>query len=202
MERCSALLLGLAILGLTCAGCGSQGSSPAADAAAAKGRTSKVFTKDGPDEAVRQFLEAVRTGDDARASQMLTPVAREKTAEMHMVVAPPGSPTARFEVTEFEMVAEDGAHVASTWSDVDEEGHRHSDQILWILRKEPEGWRVAGMATKIFEDELPIILNFEDPQDMMRKQKLAEEEMARRAQNSAAASQARLEKAAEEEKPR
>lgn len=200
MERCSALLLGLATVGLTLAGCGSQGSPTSAETAG--GRVSKEFTKDGPDEAIRVFLEAVRTGDDAKAAQMLTPTARQKTAEMQIVVAPPGSPTAKFEVTEFEMVSEDGAHVASTWSDVDEQGNRHSDQILWILRREPEGWRVAGMATKIFEDELPIILNFEDPQDMMRKQKLAEEEMARRTQNTANASQARLEKAAEEEKPR
>lgn len=202
MERCSALLCGLAVAGLTLTGCGSQGAPTSAESAGASGHASKAFSKDGPDEAVRQFLEAVRTGDDAKAAQLLTPLARQKTAEMQIVVAPPGSPTAKFEVTEFEMVSEDGAHVASTWSDVDEQGNRHSDQILWILRKEPEGWRVAGMATKIFEDELPIILNFEDPQDMMRKQKLAEEEMARRAQNTAAASQARLEKAAEEEKPR
>ena len=188
---------------LTLAGCG-QKANTGTETATTSG-TTKTIAKDGPGGAVHDFLEAVRTGNDAKAATMLTPVARAKTAELHMVVAPPGSPTAKFEVTEVEMVAEDGAHVASTWSDVDEDGNRHSDQILWILRKESEGWRVAGMATKIFEDELPIILNFEDPQDMLRKQKLAEEEMARRAAAASAQNtdaQAKVQKAGDEVKPR
>jgi hypothetical protein len=191
---------GLALL--VAAGCGSQ--SPANSAADAPGKVVKAGLKGngGPDDAVREFLEAVRVGDEAKAAKMLTPVARQKTAEMHMVVAPPGSPTAKFEVTEVEMVADDGAHVASTWSDVDEAGNRHADQILWILRKEAEGWRVAGMATKVFEDSLPIILNFEDPQDMLRKQKLAEEEMNRRATAAAADSQAKKQQPSEETKAR
>ncbi len=199
MERRSAWMIRVAgLVVFTLCGCGQQATTPQT----ASGGSGKVASKNGPDDAVREFLEAVRTGDDAKAAKMLTPDAREKTAELHMVVAPPGSPTAKFEVTEVEMVAEDGAHVASTWSDVDEDGSRHSDQILWILRKETEGWRVAGMATKIFEDELPIILNFEDPQDMLRKQKLAEEEMARRAAAASTDSQARVQKPGDETKPR
>jgi hypothetical protein len=192
MELRSTRLAQLASLILVfAAGCGSQSTTTTADAANGKGGAVAAAKPGagGPDDAVREFLESIRVGDEAKAAKMLTPIAREKTSEMHMVVAPPGSPTAKFEVTEVEMVADDGAHVASTWSDVDEDGSRHSDQILWILRKEPEGWRVAGMATKIFEDALPIILNFEDPQDMIRKQKLAEEEMNRRA-TAAADSQA------------
>jgi hypothetical protein len=90
--------------------------------------------------------------------------------------------------------------VATTWSDVNGEGERHSDAILWVLRHETEGWRIAGMATKIFEDELPIILNFEDPQDMLRKQKLAEEEANRRAEQGV--SQARATDTTDPEKQR
>jgi hypothetical protein len=207
MERRSAWIVRIAgLVLLTTSGCGQTANTTSGPDAAgsASGGSGKALAKNGPDDAVREFLEAVRTGDDAKAAKMLTPVARAKTAELHMVVAPPGSPTAKFDVTEFEMVAEDGAHVASTWSDVDEDGNRHADQILWILRKETEGWRVAGMATKIFEDELPIILNFEDPQDMLRKQKLAEEEMARRATAAAANtdSQARVQKPTDQTKPR
>jgi hypothetical protein len=199
MERRCAFLVFGACVALAISGCGQQAGSPAStsEAAAANGATA---AQGGPDKAVHDFLDAVRRGDDAKAAKMLTPVAREKTAELHMVVAPPGSETAQFEVGEVEMVSEDGAHVATTWTDVDAEGNRHSDQILWILRKEKEGWRVAGMATKIFDDELPIILNFEDPQDMLRKQKLAEEEVARRADRDA--TQARSVKPAEDEKPR
>jgi hypothetical protein len=37
------------------------------------------------------------------------------------------------------------------------------------------------MATKVIEGEPPLILNFEDPEGMVRKQKMVEEELARRA---------------------
>jgi len=166
--------LWLAVLaGVTCGlcGCGGTAGSPEPQAS---------FPP--PDQAVFTFLEAVRVGNDTEASNMLTPVAREKTQAMQLVVAPPGSDTASFEVLETELVAEDAAHVASKWTDLDDEGKPHTDDILWILRLEENGWRIAGMGTKLFEDEPPLYLNFEDPEDMLRKQKLAEEEIMRRAE--------------------
>jgi hypothetical protein len=83
-------------------------------------------------------------------------------------------------VGEVQMMNDNGAYVSSTWTDVGPEGQSHSDQIVWVCRKEPEGWRIAGMVTKLFDSKL--VLNFEDPQDMIRKQQLAEQEMMRRAQ--------------------
>ena len=156
-------------------GCGESASGPAAD-----GSQKTAANGPGPDKVTGQFMEALRKGDKAVASSLLTPLARQKTAEAKLEVGLPASPSASFEGGEVEMVAEDVAHVASTWNDV-HEGERSSDKIIWILSREPEGWRVAGMATKIFEDALPLILNFEDPADMVRKQQLAEEEMERRA---------------------
>jgi hypothetical protein len=101
---------------------------------------------------------------------------------MQLVVAPPGSSTAAYQVGEVEFIGSEGAHVASTWTDVAEDGKKHTDTIVWILRRDPEGWRIAGMGTRIFEDQPPLLLNFEDPEDMIRKQRLAEEELQRRAQ--------------------
>src|SRR5262245_4285651 len=62
----------------------------------------------GADVAVFKFLEAVQHGKDKEAANMLTKMAREKTAEMEMVVAPPGSDTASFEVGEVQMINDDG----------------------------------------------------------------------------------------------
>ncbi len=132
-----------------------------------------------PEAITAEFLEAVRTGDDKKAASLLTTTARKRTAEMEMVVAPPGSETASFAVREVIRV-EQGAHVASDWTDVDADGHMHTDRIVWLLRDEPEGWRIAGMATKIFPDQPPVVLNFEDPEDMLRQQQWADEEIARR----------------------
>jgi hypothetical protein len=175
MLRASGLILSVLVLGIL-AGCGSD-TAPAPEAAPAAAASEN---KAGPDVAVFEFLKAVQTGDDKKAAEMLTKLAREKTAEMEMVVAPPGSETASFEVGEVQMLEDRGAYVSSTWTDVGEDGQPHSDQIVWLVRNEPEGWRIAGMVTKLFESKL--VLNFEDPQDMMRKQQLAEQEMLRRAQ--------------------
>ncbi|HWB00727.1 MAG TPA: hypothetical protein VG713_19675 [Pirellulales bacterium] len=158
---------------LVIAGCGG-GGSPAESTASTKPKEGAT-----PQAALITFLEAVRIGDDKKASELLTDIAREKTTEMNMLISPPGSKTASYEVGEVEVVP-GGAHVAASWSDLDEQGAKHTDTIVWILREEPQGWRIAGMATKLFNDLPPLVLNFEDPQDMLRKQALAEQEMQRR----------------------
>jgi hypothetical protein len=133
----------------------------------------------GPEVVMAQFLEAIRQGDDAKAGQMLTPLARQKTEEMDMVVAPPGSDTASFKVLAHEIEGNE-AQVGTDWTDLDVDGRPRTDRIVWLLRQEPEGWRIHGMAARILPDLDPIMLNFEDPADMLRKQQQAEEEMARR----------------------
>jgi hypothetical protein len=175
MLRASGWALVAAALG-TIGGCSSEAPSTPETAAA----TAPAEARPGPDVAVFEFLKAVQTGDDKKAAEMLTQKAREETTKMEMVVAPPGSDTASFEVGEVQMLEDKGAYVSSTWTDLDEQGQPHSDQIVWLVRNEPEGWRIAGMVTKLFDSKL--VLNFEDPQDMMRKQQLAEQEMMRRTQ--------------------
>jgi len=133
--------------------------------------------------AVVKFLDAMKRGDEAAARGMLTGVARAKTEEMGISVAPPVPDTATYTVRECEMVSEskDLAHVATVWADVDEAGAPTSENIVWAVRLDPEGWRVVGMAMKIFEDMPPLLLNFEDPQDMLAKQEMVAEELTRRA---------------------
>ncbi len=134
-----------------------------------------------PEEVMTAFLEAVRAGDDGKAAGLLTPLARQKTSEMEMVVAPPGSDTAKFEVLESEVIGAE-AQVATDWTDLDADGRPHTDRIVWMMRKVGDGWRISGMATRVFIDRPPIVLNFEDPADMLQKQQQAEEEIARRDQ--------------------
>ena len=138
-----------------------------------------------PDEVMTAFLEAVRAGDDENAAGLLTPLARQKTAEMEMVVAPPGSDTAKFQVLEVEVIGAE-AQVATDWTDLDTDGRPHTDRIVWMMRKDADGWRISGMATRVFIDRPPSVLNFEDPADMLQKQQQAEEEIARRDQQTPA----------------
>ena len=150
-------------------GCSSGG--PAGDAAApAK-------------QAVVTFLEAIKRGDDAAARTMLTTTARAKTEELGISVAPPVNDTATYSVRECEVIGDGGdlVHVATTWTDVDADGFQSTDNVIWVVRLDPEGWRVVGMAMRVFEDLPPLLLNFEDPEDMLAKQAMVAEELERRA---------------------
>ena len=167
------------------AGCGNP-SAPVTGASGEGGAApSDAPTADTPEGAVALFLGAVCAGNDERAASMLTDVARRKTAEMDLEVAPPGSDTAQFQIGEVELVGEDSARVACTWSDLDQDGARAEEHILWVLRREAAGWRIAGMAPTIFPGEPPLLLNFEDPEEMFEKLQWVQQEAMRRAQAEA-----------------
>jgi hypothetical protein len=166
---------GLAFLSLTgCSNSGTPvGSAPNTDPAKAT---------------VTAFLEAIKRGDDPGAQAMLTKVARAKTQELGISVAPPVNSTATYSVRECEVIAgtDDLVHVGTTWTDTDPDGFTTTENVVWAVRLDPEGWRVAGMATKIFDDMPPLLLNFEDPEDMIAKQEMVAQELQKRAQQAAA----------------
>jgi len=180
------MLLAGGLLAACCTtGCNRGSSSPPEIAAAAPSKKSSFVPgkpAKSPEEAVTAFLEAIRNRNEEAARQLLTPVAREKTQNLALLSQPQVTGQARFEVSGVEYLEDEaGAHVASTWTDVDEAGEEITDRVVWILRNEEvEGWRIAGMAMKVFPDQPPVIFNYEDPDDTARKRQLLEEEFARR----------------------
>jgi len=132
---------------------------------------------------VVEFLEAVRRGDDGAARGLLSVAARTKTEELGLSVAPPVEDTATYTVKDCEVVSEEGdvVHVGTTWTDTDPDGFKTSDNVVWVVRLDPEGWRVVGMAMRIFDDLPPLLLNFEDPEDMLAKQEMVAAELQKRA---------------------
>jgi hypothetical protein len=136
--------------------------------------------------AVVAFLEAIKRGDDGAARGLLTKVARLKTEELGISVAPPVADTATYSVREAEVVgdSDDLVHVGTTWTDVDGEGFKTSENVVWVVRLDPEGWRVVGMAMRVFEDMAPLLLNFEDPEDMLAKQEMVAKEIQKRSQQA------------------
>ena len=132
------------------------------------------------------FLEAIKRGDDGAARGLLTKVARLKTEELGISVAPPVADTATYSVREAEIVGEsdDLVHVGTTWTDVDGDGFKTTENVVWVVRLDPEGWRVVGMAMRVFEDMAPLLLNFEDPEDMLAKQEMVAQEIQKRSQQA------------------
>lgn len=130
-----------------------------------------------PQEVVQAFLIAVRAGDTGTTAALLTTKAREETAKHDLVVEPPGTPSAKFVVGEVQYIDRDqtGAHVNTVWTEADEAGSSVTYDVVWALRRQSDGWRVAGIATEIVDGQNPVFLNFEDPGDMLEKWRRAEE---------------------------
>ncbi len=133
-----------------------------------------------PGGAVFAFLDALRRGDDEKILAMYTVRARQEVAELDQQFAPRGSDTARFQVGNVEYLNEAGARVACTWTDLDQDGQPHTLDFLWMVRREPQGWRVAGMAATPFPGEPPVLLDFENLQETIEKVNLLAEEIQRR----------------------
>jgi hypothetical protein len=183
---------------LSVSGCGQSAGTTAKSKDSSKGKTEQQFKAaendpegsavakkplpktDDPAAAVAVFLEALRTGDDETATQMLSTIAREKTVALTGNIKPPATDTAKYTVGKVTYVGDDGAQVTSTWTDLDEEGQAVTDTAIWVLRKEETGWRVAGVAAEVFPGEPPVLQNFEDPEDMFRKQEMVRKEIQRR----------------------
>ncbi len=203
--RCAAFVV-VVFLAAGLTGCGKSDNPPAAaigqgtgsgpteasgaNVPAVPATPASVSSLEPPAQAVYQWLDAIRTGNDAVATAMLTQVARQKALEQDRSVRPAASDTARFQIGSVEYIGEDGARVASKWTDLDENGQPQTDEALWVLRKEADGWRIAGVAATVFDGEPPLLLNFEDPEEMAQKQQWAREEIQRRYEAQQQAQQA------------
>lgn len=117
-----------------------------------------------PAAAVTKFLDALRLGDERTAAAMLTTKARAETAAHDMVVEPPGAPNAKYTVERVEHPDDNpnAAYVSCIWSEQHDADHEESYEVVWVLRKEAAGWRVAGMATQLSDSDEPVYLDFED----------------------------------------
>lgn len=152
-------------------------AKPQAPAATAPPKLS--FKSSTPQEAVTEFLNALRGGDKETTAALLTAKAREETTAHDLVVEPPGAPNATYTVGNVEPVeGEPGAvYVACIWTENEAGNDPLSFEVVWIVRQENTGWRIAGMATRLPDTDEPVVLNFEDLselEDAMRQAEMAE----------------------------
>ncbi len=196
MQRMTTVVLLITLAGLIY-GCqppaadeggGTESAAPPSDASAqaSPAGTSQLplIRRQDPVETVNEFLTALRAGDTATVTQMLSVKAQQATAAHNMAISPPGNPTAQFSVNPNDVLEPgDGTTlVLSNWTDVDANGVKQTYDVGWMLKQDNGGLAVTGMATRVFEDSPNLILDFEDPEGMMRERQKAEQEIARRRQ--------------------
>jgi hypothetical protein len=133
-----------------------------------------------PADIVASFYNALREGNNTAIAGLLTDKAREETAKSGLEIQSQASAALEYSIGETDFVTDqlDGAHVMSLWSEPGPDGLLLSTQVVWVLRKQPDGWKISGMATPVEEGQLPLLFNFECPEDMMQKKSYVESRMA------------------------
>ena len=185
--RCQLWMAALSVTFFLLTGCGkSENAGPAADGSATGNRAigpagsgspdTAALQSSKPTEIVAHFYDALRDGDASKIAALLTDKAREETSRSGLAIRSPGSTSLAYQIGEFEYVTpeKDGAHVKSVWTEADADGQRVSTDVIWVMRKQQNGWRVAGMATPVEEGQLPLLFNFEDPENMLKNKELVE----------------------------
>lgn len=131
-----------------------------------------------PRESVNDFLIAVKSGDDKTATALLSTAAQREAWTNGLAISGEGFPDAQFKVSEVEYLNEDTeAHVMSVWENKTNYSDQKSFQCVWLLRSEPHGWCIYGMATKFLDHVEPVKLNFENQAEMQKRQQWAQEEI-------------------------
>ncbi len=123
-----------------------------------------------PDQIVAAFLGALRNGDSGVAEALLTRRAHDETRKRDLTLQELGSPRAKFEVgvPKYLGTTKNGAHVNTAWTE-EKDGAVISYDVIWALRRQDSGWRVAGMGAQLEPGQPLVYLNFEDPDDMLAK---------------------------------
>jgi hypothetical protein len=132
-----------------------------------------------PQQVVERFLRALQDGDEQVVGGLLTTQARQATQQHNLVVRPPGTQSATFQVGSSENV-DGGAYVNCVWTESVGGGVNESFEIIWVLRNQNDGWRIVGMATQVLPDERPTFLNFEEPLEMLSKWRKIDDTMSDR----------------------
>jgi len=135
------------------------------------------LSDDDPEAVVREYLNAHRTGDPTTVNRLLTALAQRKIQELDIALSPPVTEAAEFEILGHKYLDAERnlSHVGSLWKDRDSSGEMEEFSIVWVVRLESEGWRIAGMIPQATAGAAPPAINFEDPLGTIRRLEAANE---------------------------
>lgn len=176
----------------TAPGATAAASAPAAASADSGTAAAPAADQNAPPAIVAQFYEALRKGSDVAIASLLSDKAREETSKSGLGIQSQASQSLTYEIRESEYVGDqmEGAHVRTMWMEPDANGQLVATEVIWVLRKQSNGWKISGMATPVVEGELPLLFNFEEPEDMLQKKEFVEKQLAPPAESQAATAEA------------
>lgn len=185
----SLLTIALVLATSSLVGCGDSaspepvaqsGGSSATNAASPK----SALPTDPAERVVYEFLDALAKGKTDLANSNLTPIALELLQKNDSCIVMPASDTARFRVGKVEQHDSQRATVDAVWSDLDVDGNRVDEVMLWALRLIEGKWRVSGMVADP-NSENPVICDFENPTEYGQPAGSQTPDISRQAQQGA-----------------
>lgn len=121
---------------------------------------------------VSQFLDALRRGgSDTEALSLVTTAAREEFRRTGLVMQPIGSPDAKFQVTRSQLVPSQAgaALVHSTWTEPVGDGTTSTSEVVWAVQQQDNAWKISGMVIGQATGEPPVVVDFENGDDLIAK---------------------------------
>jgi hypothetical protein len=161
----ASILIGSALIG-----CGGSSTTAVSSPSPSSSQIAQDNTPQ-PTDIVSQFLDQVRRGgDNTAAGDLLTQAAQMELKRIGRSVQPIGTPNASFKVTRGEAHPDDpnAMIVHSIWSEPNEEGGQSDSEVLWGLKREPNGWRISGLAVEPEPGVDLVVVNFEDGNSMLQ----------------------------------
>lgn len=110
---------------------------------------------------VRAFIDAARQGDPDKTLGMMTVAAQKMLVDKkENIIRLPVTENAK--VTVGRAVPRDGAiYVETILADFNAQRVCKEFEMVWVLRNEPAGYRVGGVALEVIPGQPPVLLNFE-----------------------------------------
>lgn len=144
-----------------------------------------VNPNSSPQEVVLAFLNGMRDGNGAVTAGLLTKKALEETVKHDRPVQPLGTPSASYHLGDAQYVDQTRttAQVPCIWTEADGTDDVIKFEVIWALRRQEDGWRVAGFATEVVPGRPLFFFNFEDIPSLREVEAAADAAMAEQQAN-------------------
>lgn len=158
-------------LALFLSGCGGGAAEPAAGSSASVPETPQAAV-------VREFLQAVQEGNRDAASKRLTAQAVKAFEEHDVPFLPAAITSGSFQLGK--TVESGRTHfVQCIWTDHDAAPGARSEKIQWMVKEDGgSGWRIFGLAVYMEEQGENMVINFEQPQELLLRRDPPQEQAA------------------------
>ena len=122
-----------------------------------------------PNSVCETFLNLLKNGNRVAAENLLTRTALAVTSRAKLELEPIGSASAKYELGEpmYATNKQKLAHVECRVKDrVD--GENIDSELVWMLRRQKEGWRISGILIQLEADKPKDLLSFENISDVVK----------------------------------